>query len=398
MSSRPQAEQSPRPKSLAGFTVPARPRPSPRARHAGPIVPICRLGGSHARHHDPAGARQGRPDRRPPRPGRARDEVPGLAPRPGPAPVERRRGARGLSARRLRGRRRAQRQRLGRRGHAARFRRGHRRGPAAPVRWARAGRIPAEHGRRRRPVREPRRGSPAGLTDFQARPFRTRYGQVGRRDALNTALQRVSRLAAAAALAVTLAGPLAGCGVNRIPTLDEQAEAELNNLNAAYQRRADLIGNLVRTVEAAAVSERTTLREVTEARSRATSIQLTPEVLADPQARANFDAAQSQLTGALSRLLVVSENYPQLQTNQNFRDLQQQIESTENRINIQRRDYNEAVRRLNTEMRTFPGSIWASTVHGGVERREGFQAQAGAERAPQVEFNNITGPDAAPAR
>lgn len=191
-----------------------------------------------------------------------------------------------------------------------------------------------------------------------------------------------------------MAAALAGCGVNTIPTLDESAEAELNNLNSAYQRRADLIPNLVRTVEAAGVQERTTLREVTEARSRATSIQLTPEVLADPVARANFDAAQSQLSGALSRLLVVTENYPQLQTNQNFRDLQQQLESTENRINVQRRDYNESVRALNTEMRTFPGSIWASTVHKGVERRTGFQAAAGAQNAPTVEFNATGAPPA----
>jgi LemA protein len=207
---------------------------------------------------------------------------------------------------------------------------------------------------------------------------------------LNTLVRSGARLALVAAMA----GSLAGCGVNNIPTLDEQAEAELNNLNSAYQRRADLIPNLVRTVEAAGVQERTTLREVTEARSRATSIQLTPEVLADPQARANFEAAQGQLTGALSRLLVVSENYPQLQTNQNFRDLQQQLESTENRINVQRRDYNESVRRLNTEMRTFPGSIWASTVHSGVERREGFQARAGSENAPTVEFNQTGAPPA----
>jgi LemA protein len=117
-------------------------------------------------------------------------------------------------------------------------------------------------------------------------------------------------------------------------------------------------------------------------------------VLADPQARANFEAAQGQLTGALSRLLVVSENYPQLQANQNFRDLQQQLESTENRINVQRRDYNESVRQLNTEMRTFPGSIWASTVHSGVERREGFQARAGSENAPTVEFNQTGAPPA----
>ena len=210
---------------------------------------------------------------------------------------------------------------------------------------------------------------------------------------MKTLVRSLTRLAAVAALAATLAG----CGINTIPTLDEQAEAELNNLNSAYQRRADLIPNLVATVQAAGVNERGTLTAVTEARARATGIQLTPEVLADPQARANFEAAQSQLTGALSRLLVVTENYPQLQTNQNFLALQSQLEGTENRINIQRRDYNEAVRRLNTEMRTFPGSIWAGTVHKGVERREGFQAQAGAERAPTVNFNTAPAGNA-PAR
>lgn len=216
---------------------------------------------------------------------------------------------------------------------------------------------------------------------------------------MNTLAGRLTRLTAVAALTAMLAG----CGINRIPTLDESVNREVGDLQSAYQRRADLIPNLVRTVEAAGVQERTTLREVTEARSRATSIQLTPEVLNDPRAMANFEAAQGQLTGALSRLLVVSENYPQLQTNQNFRDLQQQLESTENRINVARQDYNGSVQALNTEMRTFPGSIWASTVHSGVERRTPFEAQAGSQNAPTVEFNTITGPGAtsgaaAPAR
>lgn len=208
---------------------------------------------------------------------------------------------------------------------------------------------------------------------------------------MNTLVRRGARLLLIAAMAGTMAGGLAGCGVNRIPTLDEQAETQFANLQSAYQRRADLIPNLVRTVEAAGVQERTTLREVTEARARATSIQLTPEVLADPAARARFEAAQGQLSSALSRLLVVSENYPQLQANQNFLQLQAQLEGTENRINIARRDYNEAVRQLNTEMRTFPGSIWASTVHSGVERRQPFQAAPGAQEAPTVEFNMNAG-------
>jgi LemA protein len=183
---------------------------------------------------------------------------------------------------------------------------------------------------------------------------------------------------------------LAGCGVNNIPTLDEQVKAEFANLQSAYQRRADLIPNLVSTVQAAAVSERATLDAVVSARARATSpdVQLTPEMLDDPAAVARFQAAQNTLSGALSRLLVITENYPQLQTNQNFLTLQSQLEGTENRINIQRRDYNEAVRRLNTERRTFPGSIWANTIHAGVEAATPFQAAAGAQNAPQVNFDS----------
>ena len=204
---------------------------------------------------------------------------------------------------------------------------------------------------------------------------------------------RAARLGAAAAAAVLLTG----CGINNIPTYDEQAKAELADVQAAYQRRADLIPNLVATVQGAAAQERTTLREVIEARSRATSIQLTPEMVSDPEAIARVQAAQDQLSGALSRLLVVSENYPQLQSNQNFVLLQNELERTENRINIARQDYNEAVRRLNTEMRTFPGSIWASTVHSGVERARPYQASATAQSAPQVRFDNPGAPPPAPA-
>lgn len=199
---------------------------------------------------------------------------------------------------------------------------------------------------------------------------------------LNTTARRGARLL----LAAGMAGVLAGCGVNTIPTLDEQVAAEGANLQSAYQRRADLIPNLVETVRGAAASERATLDAVIEARSRATSVQLTPEAIKDPEAVARFQAAQDGLSSALSRLLVVTENYPQLQTNQNFLGLQDQIEGTENQINVQRRDYNEAVRRLNTEMRTFPGSIWASTVHSGVDRASPFQAQAGSQNAPRVNF------------
>ena len=217
---------------------------------------------------------------------------------------------------------------------------------------------------------------------------------------MNTFFSRASRLAAVAVASAWLAG----CGFNNIPTMDEQVNAEAANLQAEYQRRSDLIPNLVNTVSAAAQSERATLDAVVSARARATSIQLTPEALRDPEAMARFEQAQGELTQALSRLMMITENYPQLQTNQNFILLQSQLEGTENRIKIQRRDYNEAVRRLNTEMRTFPGSIWANTVHSGVDPATPFQAAAGAQTAPTVSFpaptvpsNTGTAPAAAPA-
>ena len=217
---------------------------------------------------------------------------------------------------------------------------------------------------------------------------------------MTTFFSRASRVLLAAAACAWLAG----CGINNIPTMDEQVNAEAANLQAAYQRRADLIPNLVNTVSAAAQSERATLDAVVSARARATSIQLTPEALRDPESMRRFEEAQGQLTQALSRLMVITENYPQLQTNQNFLALQSQLEGTENRINIQRRDYNEAVRRLNTEMRTFPGSIWANTVHSGVDPATPFQAAAAAQNAPTVAFpaptvpsNTGTAPAPAPA-
>ena len=199
---------------------------------------------------------------------------------------------------------------------------------------------------------------------------------------MKTTLSRASRLV----LVVFASAQLAGCGINNIPSMDEQVTAEAANLQAAYQRRADLIPNLVRTVEAGAASERATLDAVISARARATSVQLTPEALRDPESMARFEAAQGELTQALSRLMMVTENYPQLQSQQGFITLQSQLEGTENRINIARQDYNEAVRRLNTEMRTFPGSIWANTVHSGVDPAAPFQAAAGAQNAPTVDF------------
>ena len=200
---------------------------------------------------------------------------------------------------------------------------------------------------------------------------------------------RASRLLIVAFASVQLAG----CGINTIPTRDEQVKAALGEVQNQYQRRADLIPNLVATVQGYAQQERNVLVEVTNARARATSINVTPEMVRDPAAMAQFQQAQDQLSGALSRLLVVSERYPELRSNQNFLALQSQLEGTENRISIARRDYNEAVRVYNTEIRTFPGALWANTVHGWAEPAQGFTASPGAQNAPQVNFNT---PGAAP--
>lgn len=195
-----------------------------------------------------------------------------------------------------------------------------------------------------------------------------------------------TRLAGLAAV-LMLAPAVSGCGYNDIPTKEERAKAAWADVEGAYQRRADLVPSLVATVQGAAVQERTVLTEVTEARARATSVNVTPETLNDPAAMARFQAAQGELSQALSRLLLVVENYPQLQSSQNFMVLQQQLEGTENRINVERRVYNDAVRDYNTELRTFPGVIWARTLHGSAEPMPLFEAAPGAETAPTVSFD-----------
>lgn len=195
------------------------------------------------------------------------------------------------------------------------------------------------------------------------------------------------RLMAPAAVVVMAGVGLSGCGYNTIPTKQERAQAAWADLQSQYQRRADLIPNLVAVVQGAAIAERTTLTQVVEARARATSIQVTPETLNDPAAFQAFQAAQGQLSGALSRLLATVEAYPQIQSNQNFINLQSQLEGTENRITIARRDYNEAVRDYNTTLRTFPNVIWAKTVHSGSQPMQMFVAAPGAETAPTVNFN-----------
>ena len=188
------------------------------------------------------------------------------------------------------------------------------------------------------------------------------------------------------ALLLTIGVLLSGCGVNTIPTYEEQAKAKWSDVQNQYQRRSELIPNLVETVRGFAKQERETLEAVIAARARATSIQVTPEVLNDPAKFKQFQDAQSQLSGALGRLIAVSENYPDLKSNQNFLALQSQLEGTENRIAVARRDYIEAVRVYNTELRTFPGMIWASTVYRNNKPLETFTVAEDVQRAPTVKF------------
>ncbi len=178
----------------------------------------------------------------------------------------------------------------------------------------------------------------------------------------------------------------AGCNTyNSLVDAEERVEQAWANVESQYQRRADLIPNLVNTVKGAADFERGTLEAVTNARARATSINLTADDLSDPEKVQAFMEAQNQLGSALGRLLAVAENYPQLRATEAFRDLQAQLEGTENRINIARRDYNEAVRIYNTKVRRFPASLIAKLF--GFERRVPFEAEPGAEKAPTVDFN-----------
>src|SRR5215218_3282236 len=179
---------------------------------------------------------------------------------------------------------------------------------------------------------------------------------------------------------------LAGCGVNTIPTLEEQAKGRWSDVQNQYQRRADLIPNLVETVKGYARQEQETLTRVIEARAKATSIKVDASTVTDPAKFKEFQDAQNQLSGALGRLIAVSEAYPDLKSNQNFLALQSQLEGTENRIAVARRDYIEAVRNYNTELRTFPGVIWASTLYRSAKPMQTFTVPEETTRPPQVRF------------
>ncbi len=188
-------------------------------------------------------------------------------------------------------------------------------------------------------------------------------------------------------VAVLLVGfALSACGYNTIPSYEEQAKARWADVQNNYQRRADLIPNLVATVQGYAKQERDVLTSVIEARAKATQVKVDATQLTDPEKVKQFQDAQNQLTGALGRLLAVSERYPELKSNQNFLALQSQLEGTENRIAVARRDYIEAVRQYNTELRTFPGVLWASTFFRSNKPMAEFTASENADRPPQVKF------------
>lgn len=203
---------------------------------------------------------------------------------------------------------------------------------------------------------------------------------------MRSLLSGIRRSALLCLLGLVAAG-LSGCGINNIPSYDEQVKATWAQVENQYQRRTDLVPNLVKTVKAYAAHERETLQAVTQARARVNSIQVDEKLLNNPAKLQQFEAAQGQLSSALSRLMVVVERYPNLKADQNFLALQSQLEGTENRISVARRDYIQAVERYNREIRTFPGRIWHTTLYSDMPIRETFQSTSeDAEKAPEVDF------------
>ena len=199
---------------------------------------------------------------------------------------------------------------------------------------------------------------------------------------MNTLTQRLARIA------VLMIAPLAlaACGITSIPTKEEKAKAQWAEVQNQYQRRSDLIPNLVATVKGYAAQESSVLIGVSEARAGAMQVKSDASITTDPAAFQRYAAAQNSLSVALAPMRVLQENYPDLKSNQNFMALQSQLEGTENRIAISRRDYNEAVRDFNTTLRTFPQVFWAKTMYAASKPMELFQATASAQSAPSVDF------------
>ena len=210
-------------------------------------------------------------------------------------------------------------------------------------------------------------------------------------------MNRFAKTAARIALVVSLAAGLAGCGVNTIPTQDEATKTAWAEVQNQYQRRADLVPNLVATVKGYAAQEKDVLVAVTQARASATQVKVDASTITDPAAFEKYAAAQDQLSGVLGRLMVIQEQYPDLKSNQNFMALQSQLEGTENRITIARRDYNTTAQTYNTTLRTFPSIIWAKTMYSGQKPAVLFQATAAAQSAPTVNFDTAP-PASAPAQ
>src|SRR6202045_4314803 len=217
-----------------------------------------------------------------------------------------------------------------------------------------------------------------GVSQVAPRPKRRHL----RGSPLSVSFLRLRALAAAVLLGLSVSA----CGYNSIPTLEEAAKAQWAEVQNQYQRRSDLIPNLVATVQGYAKQEKDVLTAVTEARAKATQVKIDVSQLTDPEKLKQFQDAQNQLSGALGRLLAVSENYPDLKSNANFLALQSQLEGTENRIAVARRDYIEAVRAYNTSLKTLPSLIWAATFFRGNKPMAEFAANESAQTPPQVRF------------
>lgn len=202
---------------------------------------------------------------------------------------------------------------------------------------------------------------------------------------MNSLIRRFSRVA----LLMIAPLALAACGVNTIPTKEEQAKAQWAEVQNQYQRRADLIPNLVATVKGYAAQESNVLIAVTQARASATQVRADAGITTDPAAFQRYAAAQNNLSLALAPMRILQENYPDMKSNENFMALQSQLEGTENRVTIARRDYNEAVRDFNTTLRTFPQIIWAKTMYSSSQPMQLFQATATAQTTPTVDFGVV---------
>ena len=196
-----------------------------------------------------------------------------------------------------------------------------------------------------------------------------------------------ARTVALSMLVVAAGTSLAGCGVNTIPTQQQAALAQWAEVQTQYQRRSDLIPNLVATVQGYAAQERGVLVDVTNARASATQVKVDASTISNPAAFQAYAQAQDRLSGVLGRLMVINEKYPELKSNENFLALQSQLEGTENRIAVARRDYNQAVQTYNTTLVTFPGVLWKSTVYSSYKPLSLFSASNQAQGAPTVNFN-----------